>query len=251
MAIVTSRQTLIDHCLRRLGYPVTEINVDIDQVEDRIDDTLQLYQEFHSDATVRNYLKHQVTATDVSNKYITLDPSILFLTRLFPISNVFNTGYNMFDIKYQMMLNDMGDMHRWSGDMAYYEQLQQYLSLLDMKLNGQPIVTFSRRENRLYIWGEWQNNDIREGDYVIAEVYQIVDPQQNTSIYNDMFVKDYATAALKYQWGNNMGKFEGVQLPGGVTINGAQLKEEGKSEMEELRERMRSEHEMPIDFIVG
>ena len=151
MAVPTSRPTLIDYCKRRLGDPVLEINVDEDQLEDRIDEALQYYQEFHSDATVRTYLKHLITTDDVTNEYITLSSDIIFVSKLFPVSSSFGTSFNFFDIKYQMMLNDIADLQNFAGDLAYYEQLQQYLSLLDMKLNGLPQVQFSRRENKLYI----------------------------------------------------------------------------------------------------
>ena len=134
MASPNSRSTLIDHCLRRLGEPVIEVNVDPDQLEDRVDEALQYYQEFHSDATVKTYLKHEVTATDVSNEYIDIPSSVIFVKRLFPVSTSFNNAINFFDIKYQMMLNDIADLQNFAGDLAYYDQMQQYLSLLDMKL---------------------------------------------------------------------------------------------------------------------
>ena len=150
MANPTSRVTLIDYCKRRLGEPVLEINVDEDQVEDRVDEALQYYQEFHSDATVRTYLKHLITADDVTNEYITVASNVLFVSKMFPLTSSFQNSRNFFDIKYQMMLNDIADLMNFAGDLAYYEQMQQYLSLLDMKLNGHPQVQFSRKQNRLY-----------------------------------------------------------------------------------------------------
>ena len=166
MANPTSRETLIDYCKRRLGEPVIEVNVDEDQVEDRVDEALQYYQEYHSDATVRTYLKHQVTATDVANEYIPISSDILFVSKMFPLESSFNQSRNFFDIKYQMMLNDIADLMNFAGDLAYYEQMQQYLSLLDMKLNGVPQVQFARRQNRLYIFGDFADGDIKEGDSV-------------------------------------------------------------------------------------
>tara|TARA_Y100001963_G_C6791691_1_gene455822 strand:+ start:6646 stop:7401 length:756 start_codon:yes stop_codon:yes gene_type:complete len=251
MANPTSRATLIDYCKRRLGDPVLEINVDEDQMEDRIDEALQYYQEFHSDATKRTYLKHLITGTDVTNEYIDISSDIIFVSKLFPISSSFNSSYNFFDIKYQMMLNDIADLQNWAGDLAYYEQMQQYLSLLDMKLNGTPQVQFSRRENRLYIFGDFGDEDIKAGEYIIAEVYTILDPDTNTSIYNDMWLKEYSTALIKQQWGQNLIKFEGMQLPGGVTLNGRQMYDDASGEIEKLRENIRLEHELPPDFLVG
>ena len=251
MAVPNSRATLIDYCKRKLGEPVIEVNVDEDQVEDRVDEALQYYQEYHSDATVRTYLKHQITATDVSNEYITLSNNILFVSKMFPLESSFNQSRNFFDIKYQMMLNDIADLMNFAGDLAYYEQMQQYLSLLDMKLNGHPQVQFARRQNRLYIFGDFADGDIKEGDFIVAEVYTIVDPSAHTSVFNDMFVKEYTTALIKQQWGTNLIKFEGMQLPGGVILNGRQIYDDATGEIETLRQRVRDEHELPPDFFVG
>ena len=251
MAVPTSRPTLIDYCKRRLGDPVLEINVDEDQLEDRIDEALQYYQEFHSDATVRTYLKHLITTDDVTNEYITLSSDIIFVSKLFPVSSSFGTSFNFFDIKYQMMLNDIADLQNFAGDLAYYEQLQQYLSLLDMKLNGLPQVQFSRRENKLYIFGDFSDADIQADEYIIAEVYSVLDPDTNTSIYNDMWLKEYSTALIKQQWGQNLIKFEGMQMPGGVTFNGRQLYDDALQDIEKLTEEARLNWELPIDFMTG
>ena len=251
MAVPTSRATLIDYCKRRLGEPVIEVNVDEDQLEDRVDEALQYYQEYHSDATVRTFLKHEVTADDVSNEFIPIASNILFVSRLLPLTSSFNTSRNFFDIKYQMMLNDIADLMNFAGDLAYYEQMQQYLSVLDMKLNGHPQTQFARRQNRLYIFGDFADQDIKAGDFLLAEVYTIIDPSTHTSIFNDMFVKEYTTALIKQQWGMNLIKFEGMQLPGGVVLNGRQLYDDATSEIETLRQRVRDEHELPADFFVG
>ena len=251
MAPPNSRQTMIDYCLRRLGDPVLEINVDEDQIEDRIDEAIQYWQEYHSDATVRTYLKYQVTAADVTNEWIPISTDVLYVSRLFPISSSFNNSINFFDIKYQMMLNDIADLQNFAGDLAYYEQMQQYLSILDMKLNGQPLVNFSRHQDRLYVFGEWQNQDIKAGDYVVAEIYTLLDPDTHTSIYNDLWLKEYSTALIKQQWGANLIKFEGIQLPGGVTFNGRQIYDDATNEIQQLRERIRDEFELPADFFVG
>ena len=251
MANPSSRQGLIDYCLRELGDPVVEINVDEDQLEDRVDEALQYYQEYHSDATVRTYLKHQVTAADIANEYIELDSDIIFVAKLFPLASNFNSGRNFFDIKYQMMLNDMASLIHFAGDLAYYEQMQQYLSLLDMKLNGHPQVQWSRRQNRLYIFGDFADGDITEDDYIIAEVYQIINPSTHTSVWNDMWLKQYTTALIKRQWGQNLIKFEGMQLPGGVVLNGRQMFDDANTEIERLREEIRMNHELPPDFFVG
>ena len=250
MANPNSRDSLIEYCKKRLGDPVIEINVDEDQIEDRIDEAIQYYQHYHSDATVRGYLKHQMTADDITNKYITLSTDVLYVSRMFKLVDAFNSR-NMFDIKYQMSLNDIWDMTKYAGDLAYYEQLQQYLTTLDMVLNGQPIVDFVRNQHRLYIHGNIEDKDIKEDDYIVLETYQVIDPNSHTSIYNDMWLKKYATALIKYQWGMNLIKFEGMQLPGGVIINGRQIFDDAQAEIQELEEKIRLEHEMPADFFVG
>jgi hypothetical protein len=251
MAPPNSRDTLIDYCKRRLGDPVLEINVDEDQIEDRIDEALQYYQEYHSDATTRTYLKHQITSSDVSNEYIPISSDILYVSKVFPLSSSFNSSFNFFDIKYQMMLNDIADLQNFAGDLAYYEQMQQYLSILDMKLNGHPQTTWARHQDRLYIFGDFADEDIKVGEYIVAEVYTLIDPDTHTSIYNDMWLKEYATALIKQQWGMNLIKFEGVQLPGGVVLNGRQLYDDATAEIETLRQRIRDEFEFPADFFVG
>lgn len=250
MANPTNRDELIDYCKRALGDPVIEINVDDDQVEDRVDEALQYWHEFHSDATHKTYLKHLVTETDVANEYIPISPNISYISKLFPIFENGGVNRNFFDIKYQMHLNDIADMQSYIGDLAYYEQMQQYLSLLDMKLTGTPQVQFSRIRGRLYIHGEWADSDIKAGDYLVAEVYETND-ENFGKIWNNMWLKDYTTALIKRQWGANLIKFEGMQLPGGVMLNGRQLFEDANADIERLREQIRTEQEFPPDFFVG
>lgn len=251
MATPSSRQTLIDYCLRRLGDPVIEVNVSPDQLDDKVDDALQVYREFNDDAVVRTYHKQQISAADVSNQYVDLSADILYVMSVFPLASSFNTARNFFDIKYQMMLNDIADMHNYMGDLAYYEQMQQYLSLLDMKLNGMVQATFSRKQNRLYIHGDFSDGDIEAGDYIVIECLKEVSTTDHTSVFNDIFMKDYTTALIKQQWGSNLMKFEGMQMPGGVMFNGRQYYDDATQEIESLRERMRLEYEKPVDFLVG
>jgi hypothetical protein len=249
MAVPSTRQTLIDYCLRRLGQPVIEINVDIDQIEDRVDDAVAMFQEFHDDATVRVFLKHQVTQTDIDNGYISISADIPFITKVFPLDQTYSS-INMFDVKYQMMLNSLGDFMQFAGGMSYYYQLEQYLDFLDRILEGQPITTFSRNQGRLYLHGNFEDKDVLKDEYLIIECLQLVD--ENTyNIWNDIFLKDYTTQMIKQQWGANLIKFEGMQLPGGVTMNGRQLYDDATAELLRLEEKMRLEHESPPDFFVG
>ena len=249
MANPTSRQQLIDYCLRRLGAPVIEINVDDDQVEDRIDDALQFYQEYHHDATMRTYLKHQITQDDITNKYISINDAIIYVKNVFPFSNK-SSSVNMFDVKYQLHLNDLYDLS-YIGDLVHYEMVQQYISLLDLQLSGQKTFSrYNRHMNLLHLDIDWEN-ELQVGDYLIVECQRIVDPSTYSDVYNDMFLKQYATALIKQQWGANLIKFEGMQLPGGVTLNGRQIFEDATTEIQTIREQMQLNYEMPVDFFIG
>jgi hypothetical protein len=249
MANPSTRQELVDYALRRLGSPVIEINVDDEQIEDRVDDALQFYQEYHSDATMRIYLKHQITADDVTNGYVALNDNILYVKRVFPIGDS-QSSINMFSVKYQLHLNDIYDLS-YIGDLMYYEMVQSYISLLDMKLNGNgEFVRFNRHMNELHLDVNWET-DIKEGDYIIVECMRIVDPSTYSDVYNDMFLKQYVTALIKQQWGANLIKFEGMQLPGGVTLNGRQMFDDATEEITQIREQMQLNYEMPPDFYVG
>lgn len=250
MANPTSRQTLIDYCKRRLGEPVIEINIDFDQEQDRVDEALQYWQEYHSDATFRTYIAQQVGDSDVSREYVNVPTDVLYVTKMYSVNNNFGGSTNMFSVKYQMMLNDIANMQHFAGDMAYYEQLNQYLSLLDMKLNGQTQVTYSRHENRLYIHGDFADKDIKSGDYIVYEAYKVT-PTTNTDVWNDIWLKKYTTALFKHQWGANLIKFEGMQMPGGVTLNGRQIFDDALQDIATLQEEIRLSYETPASFFVG
>ena len=250
MANPTSRQTLIDYCKRRLGEPVIEINIDYDQEQDRVDEALQYWQEFHSDATFRTYIAQQVGDSDVSREYVNVPTDVLYVTKMYNVNSNFGGSTNMFSVKYQMMLNDIANMQHFAGDMAYYEQLNQYLSLLDMKLNGSPQVTYSRHENRLYIHGDFADKDIKSGDYIVYEAYKTT-PTTNTDVWNDIWLKKYTTALFKHQWGANLIKFEGMQMPGGVTLNGRQIFDDALQDIATLQEEIRLSYETPASFFVG
>jgi len=250
MAAPSTRQTHIDYCLRRLGDPVIEINVDDDQLEDRVDDSLEYFREYHSEELQRTFLKDLVTSTDVTNEFITIDSAITQVTKLFSIQTGTSTT-NFFYIKYQMMLNDMTYIHGTMGNLAYYDMMQQYLGTIDMMLNGTPQTTFVRKQNRLYIHGDFADGDIVAGKYLVAEVYKEINDSDYTTVWNDLWLKEYTTALFKQQWGQNLIKFDGMVLPGGVTLNGRQIYDDASQDITNLRERIRLEHEMPADFFIG
>ena len=247
MATVTSRQGLVDYCLRRLGSPVIEINVDEDQVEDRIDDAFQFYREYHYDAVEKVYLKHMVTANNISDQYIEISDTVVGVERVFPFMNK-STGTNIFDIKYQILINDLYTL--MSTDIIYYTQVRQELELINQVLVGQKPIRFNRHMNRLHIDMDWAA-DVVPGTYIIVECWRILDPNVFTDVYNDMFLKRYATALIKRQWGDNMKKFSGVQLPGGVTLNGEVVYQEAVEEIRQIETEIQSRFELPVDMFVG
>ena len=265
MAVISTREQLVDYCLRRLGEPVIEVNVDEDQIEDKIDDALQLYREFHSDATQRNYYEHQLTDLDIANKFIRLPSRIIYVTKMFSASSSFVGSTNMFSFDYQFAMSDFHSLTQSGGGLAYYDQMRSYMELVDMKINGLPIINFTRRLDKLYIWSDIEDGALTAGDHICIECYEVVPTPEDientpldsgvfpdvSSIYNDMFMKDYTTALIKEQWGMNLSKFEGMQLPGGVILNGRLILEDARGELETLRERMRLEQEEPPFFLVG
>jgi hypothetical protein len=249
MARPNSRQTLAEYCLRALGAPVIEINVDEDQIEDRLDEAIQFYQEYHSDAVVRTFIKHQITENSITNGVITLPDEVLSVTRILNLSGGGDAA-DMFSIKYQMFLNDLYGLRNPSA-LVNYEITKQYLSLIEMTLTGaSQQVTYARHKNQLTIQDDWQKY-MQVGGWIIIECYTSVDPQTYTEVYNDMALKRYATALIKKQWGANLIKFEGMQLPGGVTLNGRQLYDDAVNDIEKMEESWDSKFGMPVDFFVG
>jgi len=249
MAKPNSRSTLIDYCLRALGAPVIEINVDDDQVEDRIDEALQFYQHYHADAIEKVYLKHEVTADNITNGYIPISDLVTDVVRIFPLREGGSTS-NMFDVRYQMHLNDIYSMG-YMGSLVDYEMSMQWLAMLDMIIDSDnKHINFERHKNQLRVDMDW-SEEIKAGEYIVVECYRILDPATYTDVYNDHFLKRYATALIKQQWGVNLSKFEGMVMPGGVTFNGRQILEDAKEEIEKLNEEVRLNWEQPVDFYTG
>jgi len=259
MAIPESRDTLKEWCLRKLGKPVIEINVDNDQMEDRIDEALQFYQEYHFDGTEKVYEKYQITTDDITNRYISI-PSAGFssetgnnvytgITKIFPVTG---TGIGMWDIRYQMRLSDLTTFGTYLGgyDLLTYEMKMKNLSLIQELLQGKIPIRFNRHANKLYLDWEW-GVDAVAGEYILIEAFKVVDPEYYLDVYNDMFLKQYVTALFKEQWGLNLSKFEGVQMVGGVTLNGRAILEEARTDIEKLREEMSLKYELPVDMMMA
>ena len=258
MAKPQPRNQLIDYCLRRLGHPVIEINIDDEQIEDRLDDALQLWMEYNGDGSSRIAQSVTITEAMITNKYIDLNAAfggayndrILSVYRIFPI-NSDTTSVNFFDIKYQMRLNDINDLHTGIGDLAYLEQMEQFLSTIDMKLTGHPQINFNRIDSKLYIQGDLgAGGELNAGDKIMVEMFVSTSPAL-ANVYNDMFVKEYATALIKLQWGENISKFDGITLPGGVKLDGSGIKQEAQKEIDVIRDRLIGTYDTPVSFFVG
>ncbi|MBC8442918.1 MAG: hypothetical protein H8D80_01875 [Proteobacteria bacterium] len=247
MAQPTSRATLKEFALRRLGAPVIEINVDDSQLEDRIDDALQFFAEYHFDGVERTYLKLQITQDDIDNEYFTISENIISITKIFQLSE---GTVNLFDVRYQMALNDFYGLRNPNMSMVQYDITKRHLSMIQDILSPEKSIRFSRVTNQLKIDTDW-SEEFSVGDYIIAEGYLILDPETYTEIYKDRMLKNYVTALFKKQWGSNLSKFDGIQLPGGVQFNGREIMEQAQTEIEKIEENVQLMYELPPDFIVG
>jgi hypothetical protein len=226
MANPTTRDELKKYCLRRLGAPVIEINVDEDQVQDRIDDALAFYHDYHYDGTERTFLKHQITADDITNNYIAIPSTINSIIDVMPLGNDTSTN-NLFNVKYQITLNDI---QNWSGyQMSNYVMSMERIALMQELLVGKQRLRFSRHTDKMYLDMDWSRVSV--GEYVIIECYQAMDPETYSQVYGDWWLRKYTTALIKKQWGQNLSKFEGMQLPGGVTFNGQQILADANEEI--------------------
>ena len=246
MATPTTRTEFKKYCLRRLGAPVVEINVDDQQIDDRIDDALAFYQDYHYDGTERTFLKHQLTATDISNQYLSIPQSIMGIINIFPIGTGLNTN-NIFNMRYQMTLNDVYD---WShSKVQNYVSSMERIALLEELFVGRKPIRFSRHTDKLNIDMDW--SQVQENEFIVIECYQILDPNTYTAVWGDWWLRQYCTALIKRQWGENLKKFEGMQLPGGVTFNGQAIWQEATEEIQRLEEEVQKKFSMPAMDMIG
>ena len=262
MATPSTRETLKQYCLRSLGKPVIDINVDDDQVEDRIDEALQYFAQYHVDGVERMYLKYLVTADDITrmttdasesvtensvtttykraDNFLVVPSSVISVINVFPLSD--RANLNMFDVRYQLRLNDLYDFS--STSIVHYQMTMQHLDFLDHILVGEKPMRFNQLSNRLYVDMDW-GTDITAGEYLIFEVYRKVDPDTYTDLYDDIYLKRYLTALIKRQWGQNLSKFSGTAMLGGVTLNGPELFSTAIEEQQKLEEEIRLNYEEP------
>jgi hypothetical protein len=317
MAKPTTRAAFKDYCLRRLGFPVIDINVDDDQIEDRIDDALQFFQDYHFDGTEKIYMKHQITAEDINRRWIYAPEAVIFVTGVFPFDDS-NSSINMFDLRYQLRLHDLYDFT--SVSYVSYEITMQHIRTLNLLFSGTPQFRFNRHQNKLFLDIDW-TRDLLVGEYVIVECYRKLSPvtinltgtvtadtSANTvtgygtkfdqellendfitvggedkqvyritspttlelqspvtanvdnvsvtssgysDVWDDRFLKRYATALIKYQWGSNLSKFAGIQMPGGVTLDGPRIMEEARTEIDKIEEEMQVYNVLPNEIYMG
>jgi hypothetical protein len=256
MSNPNTRSEFKDYCLRRLGFPVIEINVDDDQIEDRIDDALQYWQDYHFDGLQKVYYIKKILQTDIDQKYIDLSNSmdasnnameIVGVTRIFPVTDS-QASVNMFDLRYQLRLNELYDFT--SASYINYTLTAQHLRSLEIMFTGEVPIRFQRHMQKLYIDWSW-GHDVFIDDVVIAECYAVINPDVYTKVWNDRWLKEYATALIKRTWGNNMKKFSGLQLPGGVTLNGDKVFQEATDEIERLEKEMETNYGSPLEMFMN
>jgi hypothetical protein len=317
MSKPSSRAELATYCKRKLGFPVIEINVDDDQVDDRIDEALQFFEDYHFDGTEKIYMKHQITATDINRRWIYAPDAVTFVTGVFPF-DASNASVNMFDLRYQLRLHDLYDFT--SVSYVSYEITMQHIRTLNLLFSGTPQFRFNRKQNKVFLDIDWAR-DLIPGQYVIIECYRTLNPSTITltgtcattassntvvgtgtifdqeilendfvtfgnqtlqidkinsptsitvrgpfsstqsgvtmtaagysDIWNDRFLKQYATALIKYQWGSNLSKFAGIQLPGGVTLDGPRIMQEAQAEIDKLEEQIHVINVLPGEIMMG
>ena len=317
MAQPTTRQQFIDYCKRRLGFPVIDINVDDDQISDRVDDALQFFEDYHFDGVEKMFMKHRITQDDINRRWIYCPDAVTYVVGMFPFDDS-NSSINMFDLRYQLRLHDLYDFT--SVSYVSYEITMQHIRTLNLMFSGTPQIRFNRKQNKIFLDIDW-SRDVSVGDYVVIDcyrairpatitltgtgtavttsntitgtgtifdqellegdvitlggqelqVYQIISPTilttigpvasnvtngvltkpGNSEVFNDRFLKRYATALIKYQWGSNLSKFAGIQMPGGVTLDGVRIMTEAKEEMDKIEEDMYNFNSLPSEIFTG
>ena len=283
MAQPASRQQLIDYCKRQLGAPVLEINVADEQVNDLVDDAVQYFQERHFDGVSQAFLKYKITQNDIdrgrarggnndptagittttatatidgasmefdweeNSNYLQVPPEIIGVTKIFHYDGTNAMSSGMFSIKYQMFLNDI---YYWGAtELLTYAMTKTYLSDIDFLLTTQKQIRFNQRMDRLYMDVDWSNVNV--GEYIVMDCYRAANPTDYVRVWNDSFLKRYLTQLVKRQWGQNLLKFQGVKLPGGVELNGRQIYDDAQKELDNIREQMSNTYELPPLDMVG
>lgn len=281
MAQPSTRQELIDYCKRKLGYPVLEINVADEQIEDLVDDAIQFFQERHFDGVYQTYMKYQITQDDINRgmargggaggvgittytvnenvglttsfsfeengNYLPIPPSVIGVNKIYSFDGTNTMTHNMFSVKYQLFLNDV---YYWgSTELLTYAMVKTYLEDIDFLLNTQKQIRFNQRMDRLYLDIDW--GSVVSGNYLIIDCYRALNPNDFTRVWNDSWLKQYLTSLIKRQWGQNLIKFQGVKLPGGIELNGRQMYDDAQREIDAMMEKMSNTYELPPLDMIG
>jgi hypothetical protein len=247
MAVPSTRSAFKEYCLKRLGKPVIDINIDEEQCEDRIDEALKYYQDYHYDGTERVLLKHQITSSDITNGYITLADEVIGVSRVLDLGQAVQSS-NLFNIRYQIHLNDLFDLS--ASSYVPYVTAMRHVETLEELFVGKKPIRYNRHRNQLHIDMDW-DEDVTADEYIIVDAHQIVDPDTYTDVWGDRWLGRYATALIKKQWGSNLTKFEGMQLPGGVTFNGTKIYDDANEELNKLEEEMITSYSLPVTDLTG
>jgi len=280
MAQPASRTDLINYCKRQLGAPVLEINIADEQVDDLVDDALQYFHERHFDGVIQTFLKYKITQDDIdrgrgkgstnpvgivtttatstvgisstfsfeeNSNFLQIPPAVLGINKIFRFDGSNTVTNNMFSVKYQLFLNDVYTFS--STEILSYAMTKRYLEDLDFALGTEKYIRFNKRQDRLYLDFDW--GAASKDDYLIIDCYRLIDPNDFTRVFNDSFLKKYLTALMKRQWGQNLIKFQGVKLPGGIELNGRQIYDDAEKDLEIIREQMSNTYELPPLDLIG
>ena len=282
MAQPASRTDLINYCKRQLGAPVLEINVADEQIDDLVDDALQYFQERHFDGVTQTFLKYKITQEDIdrgrarggsnntagittstatstingssvsfsfeeNSNYLQVPPEVIGITKVFKFDGSNTVTNNMFSVKYQLFLNDI--YYFGSTEILTYAMTKRYLEHIDFALSTDKFIRFNQRQDRLYLDIDWGSATV--DDYLIIDCYRLLDPSSYSRVWNDSFLKRYVTALVKRQWGQNLIKFQGVKLPGGIELNGRQIYDDAQKDLEVIREQMSNTYELPPFDMIG
>ena len=246
MAQPTSRDEFKEWCLRKLGKPVIEINVDDDQVDDRIDEALSYYWDYHFDGTEKMYIKRQLTERDLTNGWVPVPENVIGVVNVFPIAGNL-TGSGMFSAQYQFVLNNLHDFVNY--DLVNYYMSFQNLAFMQEILSGKQSIRYNRHMNKLYI--DMNKDKVNIGDYIVYECYQVVDPEYFSDVWKDRWLQNYATAKIQEAWGRNLTKFTGMNLPGNVQFNGEKILDDAREDIKKMEDEMIVSYSLPITDMIG
>lgn len=246
MAVITSRKKFAEYCLRQLGAPVIEINVAQEQIDDRIDDALQKFWEFHGDGSKRHFFVIELSEADITNRYIELPDEVIAVYRVLPFSNFLSA----LNLEYQSFITELMNTKRvMSRGIHGYIISEQYISTINNIFNREKTVRWNKYAKQLFIETDWET--FSPNDKIIIEAFMIIDPTDFVEVWNDPWLKAYATALIKKQWGQNLLKYDGFQLPSGIVLNGRQIFDDANAEIQKLEDDLMNTWQLPVDFMVG